>query len=87
MIVFVVLAPNDSPLLSNAITSSFPTDFLKLGPGQWLVAGKGTAVDVSKTLGVTDGKTGPAVIFSIASYFGASDPNVWEWLRVKLSVA
>jgi hypothetical protein len=86
MIVFAILSPTVSnPALEAAITTNFPNDWLKIGPGQWLTAGRGTAVDVSNLLGISDGKNGVAIIFSIASYFGRADTNVWEWIRVKLS--
>lgn len=29
----------------------------------------------------TDG-SGPAIVFSISSYWGRANPNVWEWLKV-----
>jgi hypothetical protein len=86
MVVFAILSPiGDNSALETVIPIQFPNDWLKLAPGQWLVAGKGTAVDVSNKLGISDGQNGVGLVFSVSSYFGRADPNVWEWIRVKLS--
>ena len=85
MIVFVILAETDEPKLATAIASHFKDNFLKVGPGQWLVAGSGTSVDVSNILGITTGETSSGIVVSINSYYGRASTNIWEWLKVKLS--
>jgi hypothetical protein len=86
MLVFAILSPSgDNPVLSTEIAKHFPNDSLKIGPGQWLVAGRQTAVEVSNTVGISGGQTGSAMVLSISAYWGRADNNVWEWMRVKLS--
>jgi hypothetical protein len=67
------------------MTASFPGNYLKVGPGQYLVAGKGTAIDISNALGITDGKNGSGIVLSTSSYYGRAENNVWEWMRIKVS--
>jgi hypothetical protein len=85
MTVFVILAETDEPKLGTAIATHFKDNYLKVGPGQWFVAGGGTSVDVSNILGITTGATSSAIVLSINSYYGRASTNVWEWLKVKLS--
>jgi hypothetical protein len=59
MIIFAVMTPQDNnSRLEAAMALSFSDNFIKVGPGQYLVAGKGTAIDVSNALGITDGTNG-----------------------------
>jgi hypothetical protein len=87
MIIFAVLTPSENLQLEAAITSLFPGNYLKVGPGQYLVAGKGTAADISNALGITDGRHGNAIaiVLSTSSYYGRAGNDVWEWMRVKVS--
>jgi hypothetical protein len=85
MIIFAVLTPSDNLQLEAAMASFFNDNYLKVGPGQYLVAGKGTAADVSNILGITDGKNGNGIVLSTSSYYGRAGNNVWEWMKVKVS--
>jgi hypothetical protein len=85
MIIYAVLVPTENARLDAAMTASFPGNYLKVGPGQYLVAGKGTAIDVSNALGITDGTNGSGIVLSTSSYYGRAENNVWEWMRVKVS--
>jgi hypothetical protein len=67
------------------VEAAFPHDCLKVGPGQWLVAYAGTAKELSDTLGVTQGRTDPAIIIAAAGYYGRADSSVWEWINSRLS--
>jgi hypothetical protein len=80
--VFVVLSQMTADLrLSQAIQSKFPNKSLSLGPGQWLLAGPGTAKDISDQLGISDGSFGvTAEVFAISGYFGWAPNNIWEWI-------
>lgn len=84
MIIFAVLTPSDNPQLEAAMASLFPDNYLKVGPGQYLVAGKGTAADISNVLGITDGKNGSGIVLSTSSYYGRAGNNIWEWMKVKV---
>ena len=45
---------------------------------------KGTAQELSATLGVTSGTNGAALILEVASYFGRANPNIWSWVKAKM---
>jgi hypothetical protein len=83
MSLFAVLATTDDPRIAAALGSVYPADFLRVGPGQYLLSAKGTAIDVSNTLGISNGTNGTGIVISIAGYFGHAATNIWEWLRVK----
>jgi hypothetical protein len=85
MTVFAIIAPSEFPALSEAILMKFPNDNLTIAPGQWLVAGKGTAKDISDSLGITEGKVSTAIVFTIVGFYGYAAPNIWEWIAAKLN--
>jgi hypothetical protein len=85
MIIFAIMTPQDSPTLQTAMASAFPDNYLRVGPGQYLVASRGTAVDVSNALGITDGTNGTGIVLSTSAYYGRAGNNIWEWLAVKVS--
>ena len=87
MTLFAILGHDENPKLEAALAVHFPDNFLKIGAGQWLVAGKGTSVDVSNVLGISDGSSGSAIVVSVASYYGRAASNIWEWMKVKLSAS
>ena len=66
------------------IEELFPVDSLRIGNQQWLIASSGTAKELSDKLGITDGKTGVAVVLSINGYYGHAPTNIWEWILAKL---
>lgn len=86
MNIFAILSPvGENASLSSAIQEHFPTDSVKVGPGQWLVARRAaTAMDVSNLLGISDATSGLGIVLAISSYYGRADNSVWEWMRVKL---
>lgn len=53
------------------------------GAPAWLVVHNGTASELSKRLGVTDGKTSNALVVRVEDYFGRAPRDVWEWIKVK----
>jgi hypothetical protein len=84
MAVFAVLPVRASPGLEAEIRRAFPDDNLPLPHGGWLISYSGTAVKLSETLGITDGKNGAAVILQISSYYGRAPTNIWDWIKAKL---
>jgi hypothetical protein len=86
MTVFTILSPTgDNANLAASIETHFTNDFLKIGPGQWLVAARITAVEVSNKLGITTPPDVSGIVFATSSYFGRADNSVWDWIRVKLT--
>jgi len=67
-----------------AVRRVFPSDHFKVADDQWLISAIGTAKDISDKLGVTPGnETGPAIVFSMANYYGRATTEVWDWIKVK----
>lgn len=54
---------------------------MSLPGGAWLVAGQGTAQDVSNRIGITDGHVGSALVVEASSYYGRASPDVWSWVK------
>jgi hypothetical protein len=53
----------------------------------WLVAGTGTAQEVSIGLGVNTGGIGSTIVFSTAGYYGRAPTNIWEWIKAKMEAS
>ena len=84
MAIFAIIHQPGSPVatLEAAIKQQFAEAHYALGNGAWLVAGAGTAQDVSSRLGVAPGtEAGAAVILETASYFGRANPAIWSWMK------
>jgi len=94
MPIFAVLPQNDISRnnMPGAVEREFPAH-LQLENHVWLVASKGTAVDVSNKLGVTvkdestPGPTGTAIVFEVGSYYGRASTNVWAWVKANWEAA
>jgi sarcosine oxidase gamma subunit len=81
MAIFAIMAPDENAALVGALESVYPNKYLRVGPGQWLVASQGTATDVSNALGISDGKSGPGIVVSVSGYFGRANMNIWDWIK------
>jgi len=90
MTIFAVLMPSPQAALADSIRTKFPQDHLTLNETQWLISTTGTVAELSAKLGIYDlanpalPPVGLAVIFATSSYFGRTQPTVWEWLKAKL---
>jgi hypothetical protein len=95
MKIFAILPPVPNAILDKKVQEEFAGNNIKLSANQWLVAGNGTAIDVSHQLGLTVvrdgqnalGETGTAVVLAMASYFGSAPTNIWDWVKTKLEAA
>jgi hypothetical protein len=91
MPIFVLLPQNETAqqLLPQAVERAYPGASKKLANHNWLVAGKGSAQDVSATLGITDPKNpaanavGTVMVLEIASYYGRATSDIWDWVKTK----
>ncbi len=84
MSVFVIISQQPSnPGLQAAIKEKYPNDHYELYPNQWLVRGEKTSPEIAEELGITKEIPDTAIVFSVSSYWGRTNPNVWEWLKVK----
>lgn len=85
MTVFAIINASHPSSIQAALTANFAGDFLQISPTDWLVAARGmTAKDISDKLEVTEGKSGAAIIFTTAGYFGRASDQVWQWLAAKI---
>jgi hypothetical protein len=87
MAVFVVIPQPNARIggLAPAITSQFADAYFPLEDEKgWLISATSTPQDLSSKLGITDGTNGAALIFEIGAYFGRANPNIWNWLKLKL---
>ena len=83
MAIFVIFRVSNQVQLERALSEAFPGNHLKVEDGQYLVSSPGIAKDVSDRLGITDGKTGVAMVFSMANYFGRAPTDIWDWIKAK----
>lgn len=93
MAIFVVLMPTPQASLAKKIEETYQDNFLKLSDTQYLVSAAGTAIELSKTLGIADPTnremkpSGSAVVLAVASYYGRAPATTWEWLKAKLEAS
>lgn len=82
---------NNAQAIGRAVREKIPEqDFHELQANSgWLVAFKGTSVDLSKLLGITPTEEvptptiGSAMVTSIGSYYGRGSSLMWEWLKTR----
>ena len=85
MIFAVIAGPGLEEALEVRIQTSCKS-YIRINPapGQWLVAiDLKTAKEVSDRLGISADKTddlGPALVLTVAGYWGREPDNVWEWI-------
>ena len=85
MTVFVVLNVSDPDKVGEALKTNFGENYLQISSGEWLVAASGlTAKDISDKLGISEGTSGSAIIFTTAGYWGRAPNNIWEWIGAKI---
>jgi hypothetical protein len=83
MTIFVIFNVSAPEQLASALQQEFPRDHLKIPAGEWLVSAQTTSKELCDRLKITNGENGSGIVFSMGSYFGRSDPNIWEWIKVK----
>jgi hypothetical protein len=84
MAIFAIMAPSENQLLISELQRLFPGDHLKVGPGQWLLSAPRTAKEISDSLGISDGKTGTALVVSVGAYFGRAQADIWDWMNARM---
>lgn len=84
MTIFVVFRVGEPAKMQAAMERAYPANHLKIETGEWLVSAPGTAKDVSDKLGVTPANdSGPAMVFSMANYYGRATTEIWDWVKAK----
>jgi hypothetical protein len=82
-VIFAVFGASNPTGLEAVIASTFPTDYLKIRDGEWLISAEGTAKDISDRLGISTSQPSNGIVVSISGYYGRQPTNVWEWIRAK----
>ena len=94
MPIFALMAESESFLLDFSIRSTFPENYLKVGPGQYLVSAMFTTPSlICAKINVSGGAYGKILVLCLAdcsgtaastfSYSGWHDPKIWNWLSEK----
>lgn len=84
MTVFAVFKVNQPQVLGPVIAREFPDDHLKLQEGEWLISARATPEELSARLGIKNGTSGSAIIFSMRGYHGRAATNIWDWIKTKV---
>ena len=85
---FAILSQSNHEKIHAALETKFPSSYLVLFTGQWLLVTSGVTVkEVSDQLGISIGDSGSAVVIAgTGSYFGRANPEIWEWLKSRLGI-
>ncbi len=85
MPIFVIFRVANAPKMEAALQQTFPNDYLKVSIGEYLVSSPGTAKELSDRLMISPatGGTGPAMVFSMANYYGRASTEIWDWIKTK----
>ncbi len=82
--VFVLLG-QDEQEVAPCVEAAFSGNYLKIGPGQWLLSA--TCTSTSKEIWtklVTGRPKQPlGIVFPITGQFGYASSSVWEWIAAK----
>jgi hypothetical protein len=83
---FAIMADPDNATLPGILAEKFPQDHILIRPGQWFVAGTGTAKELSDKLKITGdlSPSGPAVVMAVSGYYGRASSQIWEWVAAKV---
>ena len=82
---YAILGQTNLETLDVAISTTYPNDYMKLpNSGQWLVWAPGTAREVCDQLGISDGKSGTAVVVGFNNYYGRASNQIWDWIASRL---
>lgn len=82
---FAVMSDPGNQAIIHALTESFPDNHIQIRPGQWFIAGSGTAKEISDKLKVTpSSESGTAVIVAVSGYYGRASSQIWEWVAAKI---
>ena len=83
MTVFAIMSTSVNPELEAAMNERYPdAKSYRVSDTAWLVAYKGTARELSETLGIRRGGIRGAVVVPVtSSYYGVASSALWEWLK------
>ena len=81
---FAIFHVSNPALVEQRLQQIAPWLSLEVEPGQWvLVAPLGTTTkEVSERIGIDTGISN-GIVLRFDSYFGVTQPSIWEWLASK----
>jgi len=88
---FAIFAASNPEALKEKLSSpaaDFPILSKVTSDESWFVIAPNaiTTIELSNSLGITDGAVGGAVIVRVENYYGRASTDVWEWVVAKLEV-
>jgi hypothetical protein len=87
MTIFAILRVSEPAKVKAALVENYRDDHIDLGASEWMVSDKGTAVDVSNKLKISEGENGIAIIVGVAGYYGRAPTPIWDWMKAKLEAS
>jgi hypothetical protein len=85
-VLFAVVSPADNTILGVKVVAAFPTTHFIVSNHHWLIVANGmTAQEVGISLGLDGTAVGAGIVYATANYWGRANPQIWEWIRAKLS--
>jgi hypothetical protein len=81
---FAILGQANSEVITAVLAEKYPNDYFTISSNQWLLVAPGTAKEVCDSLGITEGKSGSAIVVAFTSYFGRTNPQIWEWIASRM---
>ena len=83
MAAFAILTQAPNAELERNIATAYKDRWHGLSENAWLVADTNkTTQEVCQALNIKPGSIS-AIVLKIDSYFGAAQPSIWDWLKVK----
>jgi hypothetical protein len=85
MSIFVIFRVSDTSRLEEILAREFSDDHRIIANGQYLVASRGSAQQLSDRLQITGdaGNIGPAIVFKMLNYYGRAPADIWDWIKIK----
>ncbi len=80
MAIFIIVPATNAQGIKAALSEQ-KIDHIDLPAGGFFVSYPGTAIELSGTLGITNGTSGTGVIGEISSYYGRASTDIWDWVK------
>jgi hypothetical protein len=83
MAIFAIFRLANPAKVKDALERHYPGQFLEVAPSVFLLSAKGHPKDISDKLEISDGETGAAIIFRMATFYGRATTDIWDWITSK----
>lgn len=86
MQVFAIFDVSQPAPLKAKLAEKYPGDYYQSGGNTFFVATSGkTTRQIAEEVGFDTTEDGRAVIMLVSAYWGVHSPDLWEWLKAKMS--